>query len=217
MKIAQKLLAGAALVACIAAMPASASVLIDFDTDASGSPIASGTDLSNQYASLGLTFELFENGALVSPTGFASSQFVGGAGTGNGLWNVRGSIFPQTNATQLDILRLNFATPISNLSFITDGFSDRTIFNAYGIGGSLIGTFTNAGGGTANVSFANNSISRLDALQGNDGFAFRIDNLRFDMGPAVPEPATWLMMIIGFGGIGYSMRRKKTALRVQFA
>lgn len=31
---------------------------------------------------------------------------------------------------------------------------------------------------------------------------------------AVPEPATWAMMLLGFGGIGYSMRRRrrKTAI-----
>ena len=28
---------------------------------------------------------------------------------------------------------------------------------------------------------------------------------------AVPEPATWAMMLIGFGGIGLAMRRKRTA------
>jgi hypothetical protein len=27
---------------------------------------------------------------------------------------------------------------------------------------------------------------------------------------AVPEPATWAMMLFGFGGIGYSMRRKRS-------
>ena len=27
--------------------------------------------------------------------------------------------------------------------------------------------------------------------------------------PAVPEPGTWAMMLIGFGGIGYSMRRRR--------
>ena len=26
--------------------------------------------------------------------------------------------------------------------------------------------------------------------------------------PAVPEPATWAMMLLGFGGIGFAMRRK---------
>ncbi|MFD1786641.1 PEPxxWA-CTERM sorting domain-containing protein [Sphingomonas floccifaciens] len=34
---------------------------------------------------------------------------------------------------------------------------------------------------------------------------------------AVPEPATWAMMLIGFGGIGASMRRRKQVARVRFA
>ncbi|MFD1787585.1 PEPxxWA-CTERM sorting domain-containing protein [Sphingomonas floccifaciens] len=34
---------------------------------------------------------------------------------------------------------------------------------------------------------------------------------------AVPEPATWAMMLIGFGGIGASMRRRKQVAAVNFA
>jgi len=35
---------------------------------------------------------------------------------------------------------------------------------------------------------------------------------------AVPEPATWAMMLIGFGGIGYSMRRRRKSTAIaQFA
>lgn len=35
---------------------------------------------------------------------------------------------------------------------------------------------------------------------------------------AVPEPAAWMLMLIGMAGIGYSMRRKnKPTLRVRFA
>jgi hypothetical protein len=30
--------------------------------------------------------------------------------------------------------------------------------------------------------------------------------------PAVPEPATWAMMLFGFGAVGVSMRRRRTAL-----
>jgi hypothetical protein len=30
--------------------------------------------------------------------------------------------------------------------------------------------------------------------------------------PAVPEPATWALMLLGFGGIGVSMRRRKPVL-----
>jgi PEP-CTERM motif len=33
-----------------------------------------------------------------------------------------------------------------------------------------------------------------------------------DVAAAVPEPATWLMMILGFGAIGTSMRRKSVSL-----
>lgn len=35
--------------------------------------------------------------------------------------------------------------------------------------------------------------------------------------PAVPEPATWAMMLVGFGTVGYSMRRRKTAGSLQFS
>ena len=35
---------------------------------------------------------------------------------------------------------------------------------------------------------------------------------------AVPEPATWGLMVIGFGGLGFAMRRReKVATRVRFA
>ncbi|NUS21266.1 MAG: PEP-CTERM sorting domain-containing protein, partial [Mesorhizobium sp.] len=32
-----------------------------------------------------------------------------------------------------------------------------------------------------------------------------------NFGAPVPEPATWAMMIIGFGGIGFAMRRQRKA------
>ena len=34
---------------------------------------------------------------------------------------------------------------------------------------------------------------------------------------AVPEPATWALLILGFGGIAYSMRRRKQNVQVSFA
>lgn len=35
--------------------------------------------------------------------------------------------------------------------------------------------------------------------------------------PAVPEPATWAMMLIGFGAAGYSLRRRRAAMIAQIA
>lgn len=43
-------------------------------------------------------------------------------------------------------------------------------------------------------------------------------SLSGDIAPAVPEPATWAMMIMGFGVVGLSLRRRRSAatVRVRF-
>lgn len=42
-------------------------------------------------------------------------------------------------------------------------------------------------------------------------------NLSFGSVAAVPEPAAWMLMLLGMAGIGYSMRRKdKPTLRVRY-
>jgi hypothetical protein len=43
----------------------------------------------------------------------------------------------------------------------------------------------------------------------SDTNAFEIDNIVVNS--AVPEPATWAMMLLGFGAIGFSMRRRRAA------
>jgi hypothetical protein len=35
--------------------------------------------------------------------------------------------------------------------------------------------------------------------------------------PPVPEPATWAMMLIGFGAVGYTMRRRRKSIMPQVA
>lgn len=36
--------------------------------------------------------------------------------------------------------------------------------------------------------------------------------------PAIPEPGTWMLMILGLGAVGFSMRRRQnTSVRLQFA
>lgn len=79
--------------------------------------------------------------------------------------------------------------------------------------------FDLAGSGLSTASFF-----RLTAVQGGCVFGFpecfdldalEAANFREGTG-AVPEPATWALMLLGFGAVGFSMRRRRTTQRVQF-
>ena len=56
---------------------------------------------------------------------------------------------------------------------------------------------------------ASNDISRFEV----EGYWVGARNLSTftEVGSAVPEPATWAMMIIGFGGAGVAIRRRRYA------
>ena len=58
-------------------------------------------------------------------------------------------------------------------------------------------------------------------FQGESFYANRAAAFSLDAAPsagAVPEPATWAMMIIGFGGVGGAMRRRsKVRAKISFA
>ena len=59
----------------------------------------------------------------------------------------------------------------------------------------------------------------VDNVQANFGTARSVNsNFEVNATGAVPEPATWAMMMLGFGGMGYSMRRKaNVSTRIKFA
>ena len=119
---------------------------------------------------------------------------------------------------------------ISSLSFIwgsVDSGNTLEFLNAAGnafysvTGATLLGAIANGNQttGTSNpvVTFSFTGASqlisgmRLTALPGGNnpsGFSFEIDNLAIS---AVPEPATWGMMMLGLGLAGVSLRRRKAS------
>lgn len=80
---------------------------------------------------------------------------------------------------------------------VTDGRADFSQYVQFftNVAGETItsATFTNAG---ENTSFEAANFSGLRSEQGVS---------------AVPEPATWSMLLLGFGAIGFSFRRRKQA------
>lgn len=57
----------------------------------------------------------------------------------------------------------------------------------------------------------------FDLNSGNDGYVSDSTGVRFSVTSAVPEPATWGMIILGFGLASASLRRRSTASRVSLA
>ncbi len=52
-----------------------------------------------------------------------------------------------------------------------------------------------------------------DTYNTPNGAAFMLDNLAYtaETSGLVPEPSTWALMLVGFGGIGAGLRRRRTA------
>ena len=92
------------------------------------------------------------------------------------------------------------------------GLIDLSVLN---LGSGEVATAVNIPGATSPL-FVSSSFSFRALDAGNARLAFYttsadnigplIDNVRLDVTPAVPEPATWAMMILGFGAIGGMMR-----------
>lgn len=81
-------------------------------------------------------------------------------------------------------------------------------FTATGfLAGLLVGTTSGELGNFATFAGFGGNVDRVvfDGIGGGGGF--ELDNVVVNS--AVPEPASWAMMLIGFGAIGASMRRRR--------
>ena len=179
------------------AAPASAAEFINFETKADGSATSSNQSVGTDFSAIGVTFfnAFYKQcgGGCPSPT--------------NGIF----------------VSSSNFSSPFTvNFAGITNSFSFANVSNssgtarAFGLNGDLLqeinfsnfpGTFSFSTTNIKSVSFSSTS-------------QFGVDNFNFDgVQSAVPEPATWAMMLLGFGLIGGAMRsaKRRQKLTVSFA
>ena len=113
-----------------------------------------------------------------------------------------------------------YALPVT-----TNGNTSNTPILFDNTGVLQVGSFNFLGGtpyysgGTQNPTFLTGSYSILGPLFSYSGFGnFQDYNLTIRQVAAVPEPATWAMLIFGFGAAGVAIRRTRaTTLRVHYA
>ena len=132
------------------------------------------------------------------------------AGARAALWSSigGGSIGTSTWIEKIDLedkgvgTTFSFVTPLSGISFLAIHWGN--------------GSSKDGGPGNATVFYKIDAGTSLSSITAN----FRgISNAAlYSTGvPAVPEPATWMFMLLGMTGVGFAMRRKdKQTLRVRY-
>jgi hypothetical protein len=193
--------------AALLAAPAAAATA---DPDA----FASGTDISNAFAGVSL-LTVFTGADPEVPTGFGAVYSLSDPDATTGT---RAFGHSQNNSTwgngDFEYLLATFGTATNSVSldfFANDAGGDvNAQLLAYNSSGVLIGSasaaLVNFGApvtltvNVAGIKFVRAYWDEIGRVQ-NGG----LDNLRWN---AVPEPATWAMMIGGFGFVGAAMRRR---------
>lgn len=224
----QKILAAAAFAALTLASPASAATVVFDETFEN---VSNGSGGTIGATGSGFTFVNSAGPWTAGPGANRGIELqwgnVAGAPAGNGGrvfveldTNGNSSMFYRLGSSGLYTLDFLFSPRpnVTSLSNIVELWLDST----------RLATFTGP------VSGRNSTTAWTQQTVGFSGFAgqnliFRaagtgdslggyIDNTKLTLNSAVPEPGTWMLMILGMGAVGFAMRRRpKTAVRFEFA
>ena len=159
--------------------------------------------------------------AATYPVGSPNFQATAGPnGTFSGAFRVEGlksGTFTDTFTFTLPTNGLGSGTVTTS---VTDLFSANDLdFTSVTIN-DIAAQITKTAGGAFEVAFTNNvpivagQLNKLVVTGESRGNGAYGGQATFTpVNSAVPEPATWAMMIMGFGVVGYAMRRRRTAVR----
>jgi hypothetical protein len=113
---------------------------------------------------------------------------------------------------------LTFSAGVKNISFFMGSPDQYNAITFYDAGNNPLGTFngTEFTGPPANgdqglgerITFNFNGAAVTKATFGSSQNSFEFDRV----GAAVPEPTSWALMILGFGGIGAAIRSRRRLL-----
>jgi PEP-CTERM motif len=199
LNLSRCLMAAAASVAGMAlAAPALAADFIDFETGAPAT-FAATTPLTTFYSNRGVTFEAVGQlpGSILDQT----SGFGIGAHSGNDFLAFNASLGSSGE-------RIRFASPITAFSlFVGSGQINGLSVRYFDVGNVLLSSQTAilTPGVYRQLSFAG-PLSYVELAPLTPYWV--ADDLSFTLNGGVPEPATWAMMLLGFGMIGGAQRRR---------
>jgi PEP-CTERM motif len=155
------------------------------------------TLITNQYAGFGVTLN---NGVLNAQDGFTPRNYVAN--------------FDSSTFTQYPDLQISFGSTVSDGAFDLVTNDGNTTINVF-LGATLVDSAVFATSTTsAFFGYTGGAFDRFQILA-PDNAALLVGTVQF-AGGAVPEPASWALMLSGFGLAGAAMRRRQS-VRVTYA
>lgn len=197
----------------LAATPAGAATVIDATGDflpsfvGPNNPDLDVTSFSVSFNEASSTFLLSASLAgAVNPS--TPGFYVIGANTGTGVLAPFASIGqPNVRFNQAIVLRKDGTGNIG-----TTVLAPSSIFISGNTISTLVPLSLLPSTGFAPQNFGFNIWPRVGTGNNNQISDFAPENSTLSAVAAVPEPATWSMMLLGFGAVGYSMRRRRVGL-----
>lgn len=213
----QRIAFAGAILAGSLANPSTAATLISLDR--AGFVAASSGLTVQDFDTLSSGSTLFNDGFITySTTGgdpLVTSSFLTSTNP-NGLGATNIGFFGP-----LDTLTLSFASPIGAFgidinTFATGGGAYRAVLNTGDDAFSIFETFPGTGTGQF-LGFVSDTPFTSLTLSAGSGFPYTVDTIRYGERAAfgaVPEPSTWLLLLLGFFTIGAGIRRTKSTRTV---
>jgi len=205
-------LVAASALAVVISVPADAAYTFTF-AQVGSDVVVTGTG-SFKTAGFGALIDREASAAFVAPAG---NTVLLGAGQSFNYYAVAFSgvvgSWAQTDYEVIDGVGTGVPVYLNTISLVTGQRNDGAIGVPVGyVSGSTL---------TANATFANRTLAGLGLRTGtyfySYGMGATLDTVNVviptvpvpPVNAAVPEPATWAMMLLGFGTVGYGMRSRR--------
>jgi hypothetical protein len=208
-----------ALVLAAIAAPASAATLANGNNALTGTTVAAEPQLAGTIVEDEVSAFSFAAGNGILSGSVQSRVVLADDGTYDFYWRITDTGYTGTDGERLKSLRLGGFGPTlvgSNANYRTDGLGSDgpDIAKVFAASGAV--NFIFDGGlasGSESYFFFIDTAAKKYAKTGRYDLTgtFAISDSFATFAPGVPEPATWAMMIGGFGLIGAASRRRRAA------